>query len=306
LDVATWLGNPQNRAMKGFIDMNGDGVAAATETYQMDFPGVLVTGTVASDGIIRGTSVRAAANRVGSTEPDWAGWQLSADVAIAPDPLSLVVNTLTGNIKLVNTNQTTTFAIDYYEILGANALDAFGWARLAGRPGFPAGNGSGNGWEDAGTPDASFLGEIYLDGPSTIQTSASIDLGNAYNEAIDARNLVFNYLVDDHLFQGTVSYVTPPALAGDFNNNGVVDGADYTLWRKHVGAPNESGIHNNGNGGGIDASDYQFWRQRFGNQAAGSLLGENAVPEPGAASLALVGLTGIVGLLRRGSSSASK
>jgi hypothetical protein len=88
LDVATWVG-PQNRAMKGFIDVNGDGVAAATEPYQMNFPGVLVTGTVANDGIIRGTSVRAAANRVGSTEPNWAGFQLVA--APVPEPCSCVL-----------------------------------------------------------------------------------------------------------------------------------------------------------------------------------------------------------------------
>jgi hypothetical protein len=89
LDVATWLGNPQNRAMKGFIDVNGDGVAGATEPYQMNFPGVLVTGTVAGDGIIRGTSARAAANRVGSTEPNWAGFQLVATPV--PEPCSCVL-----------------------------------------------------------------------------------------------------------------------------------------------------------------------------------------------------------------------
>src|SRR5690606_21583275 len=52
LDVSTWLGNPQNRAMSGLIDTNGDGTP--NEAYQMNFPGVLVTGTVAADGTIRG------------------------------------------------------------------------------------------------------------------------------------------------------------------------------------------------------------------------------------------------------------
>lgn len=93
LDVATWVG-PQNRAMKGFIDSDGDGTAA--EPYQMDFPGVLITGMVAADGIIRGTSQRAATNTLASTEPDWAGFQLVATPVPEPSTLLLVSLTTVG------------------------------------------------------------------------------------------------------------------------------------------------------------------------------------------------------------------
>jgi hypothetical protein len=71
------------------------------------------------------------------------------------------------------------------------------------------------------------------------------------------------------------------AVPGDYNNNHVVDAADYVLWRDNLGAANESNINNNGDGGGITASDYTYWRGRFGNTSglgAGSVSA--AVPEP--------------------------
>jgi hypothetical protein len=71
------------------------------------------------------------------------------------------------------------------------------------------------------------------------------------------------------------------SVPGDYNNNKVVDAADYVPWRKNLGAPNESSINNNGDGGGVTASDYTYWRARFGNTSgagAGSISA--AVPEP--------------------------
>ncbi|MCI0333412.1 MAG: hypothetical protein L0228_09335 [Planctomycetes bacterium] len=74
----------------------------------------------------------------------------------------------------------------------------------------------------------------------------------------------------------------------DYNNNGVVDTADYVIWRK--GMPAADG---NGNGM-IDAGDYDLWVQHFGESTApgaggGSFAGGNsgAVSEP-ASGLTLV------------------
>lgn len=88
-------------------------------------------------------------------------------------------------------------------------------------------------------------------------------------------------------------------LEGDYNNDGVVDAADYTQWRDNLGDADESAINGNGDGGGITASDYEFWKARYGNTSAGA----SAVPEPGAASVALTVLIGAFGATTRRQSS---
>ncbi|MEN0110729.1 MAG: pre-peptidase C-terminal domain-containing protein, partial [Planctomycetota bacterium] len=67
-----------------------------------------------------------------------------------------------------------------------------------------------------------------------------------------------------------------PALPGDFNGNGVVDAADFTLWRDSEGAfvAAFSGADHSGNGR-VDAADRTIWRNGFGDTASAS-----AVPEP--------------------------
>jgi hypothetical protein len=78
-------------------------------------------------------------------------------------------------------------------------------------------------------------------------------------------------------------------VAGDYNGNGVVDAADYVVWRNGGPLLNEFvGI------GTTNAADYDFWKSRFGatNNAglgAGS-GGSAAVPEPAGCLLAVFGL----------------
>jgi hypothetical protein len=71
-------------------------------------------------------------------------------------------------------------------------------------------------------------------------------------------------------------------MPGDFNYNGVVDAADYVVWRKGLGTT-------------FTHSDYDVWRANFGqtsgNGAAGYSLGVSTqtlsaiVPEPATALL---------------------
>jgi hypothetical protein len=80
------------------------------------------------------------------------------------------------------------------------------------------------------------------------------------------------------------TYVIPaPGVPGDYNGNGVVDGADYVVWRDHLGQtfqlPNEVlGI----TPGLVTADDYNAWRVRFGNTPAigSSAPARETVPEP--------------------------
>jgi hypothetical protein len=63
-----------------------------------------------------------------------------------------------------------------------------------------------------------------------------------------------------------VNSFTPPALAGDFNIDGIVDAADYTVWRDSLGAnvaTPYTGADGNGNGV-VDQADYGIWSANFG------------------------------------------
>ena len=55
----------------------------------------------------------------------------------------------------------------------------------------------------------------------------------------------------------------PISVRGDYNQNGIVDAADYTVWRDQSGATGlaaYSGADGNGDGK-VDSADYQVWRQ---------------------------------------------
>jgi hypothetical protein len=81
-------------------------------------------------------------------------------------------------------------------------------------------------------------------------------------------------------------------LPGDYNQNGTVDAADYTVWRDNLGSgtalPNDDTP-------GVGPDDYDRWRTNFG-QVAGS--GSNAmvnvaVPEPATLALLFLATAGI-------------
>jgi hypothetical protein len=78
------------------------------------------------------------------------------------------------------------------------------------------------------------------------------------------------------------SLVAPPGLAGDYNNNGKVDAADYVLWR-------------NGDSPDDTQAGYDLWRANFGNPpGAGSGSAVAAVPEPAGLMLVMLGLAGLL------------
>lgn len=82
---------------------------------------------------------------------------------------------------------------------------------------------------------------------------------------------------------------TPVAVPGDYNHNGIVDGADYVIWRKGDLAADSNGDSV------VDQVDYDFWRARFDNTSgagAGSGLGNAAVPEPTSVLLVAMGVLG--------------
>ena len=81
---------------------------------------------------------------------------------------------------------------------------------------------------------------------------------------------------------------------GDYNGDGIVDAADYTVWHDSLGSKIVLAADGNGNGM-IDAGDYDVWRANFG-QTAGSDVAlpstsprSAGVPEPASAVLLTIG-----------------
>lgn len=76
-------------------------------------------------------------------------------------------------------------------------------------------------------------------------------------------------------------------LSGDYNGDGTVDAADYTVWRDNLGATEDGSVlSGNGNGGTVDNTDYDLWKTNFGNSSV-SGAGSSAVPEPSTGFIAL-------------------
>lgn len=69
----------------------------------------------------------------------------------------------------------------------------------------------------------------------------------------------------------------PPGKPGDYNQNGTVDAADYTVWRNKAGAPAGT-LPNDTAGGVIGTAQYNLWKANFGLAGSGSLA-VAAVPE---------------------------
>jgi hypothetical protein len=71
-----------------------------------------------------------------------------------------------------------------------------------------------------------------------------------------------------------------PLLAGDYNDDGAVDTADYVVWRKLFGGsflPNETASP-----GAVDDDDLDVWVNNFGNTTTQGGGGLGRVPEPNA------------------------
>lgn len=84
-------------------------------------------------------------------------------------------------------------------------------------------------------------------------------------------------------------------LPGDYDNDGVVDSADYIIWRKSLDTGTPLAYNETASIGVVDAQDYLAWRQNFGaTRASGSQLSDagTAVPEPATSILLLLGLFG--------------
>jgi autotransporter-associated beta strand protein len=132
-------------------------------------------------------------------------------------------------------------------------------------------------------------GVVNINTTNVSTTALSLD-GSPQNYGLTYGSLTSSAAIKSNVYFGGTGIITV-GTAGDYNNSGQVDAADYVVWRANSAAF----------GGSVG---YNLWRQNFGALsvpgAGASLGGNQAIPEPGTLLLAVAGVAlACVGCQRR-------
>lgn len=76
------------------------------------------------------------------------------------------------------------------------------------------------------------------------------------------------------------------AIAGDYNDDGLVDAADYTVWRDNLGTGHS--LPNDATPESVTLADYDVWKDHFGLTSGSGSSAVDVVPESGTGMLACV------------------
>lgn len=210
-----------------------------------------------------------------------------------PDRLALYVHPKSGHAALVN-DTGVDFDIDYYRVQrGDVALIDEGWRSLEDQatdavdgpdPGSTAGDSLGETWAEAGGSGDDLLSESFLLSSSVVSPNEALTLGRVIDLSGDETQLGFEYrdAVSGNVVMGDIEVME--LVPGDYNLDGSVDIADYTVWRDNV-----SGL--------FTPADYNVWVNNFGTVFGGGL--SVAVPEPTSVVLATLAALAFGRTLRR-------
>jgi hypothetical protein len=227
----------------------------------------LIAGVGKQEGIVRGLSANAPVNN-----------------------LVLAIDPATGAASIRNDSPFFDVSIVAYTISSADGklLPANGnWHSLADQ--------SLAGWDEADNSNSFRLTEFKVSGSTFLEGEGSAlllgKLINAASGAINLNDLKFEFLLNNgQTMEGVIELATI-GNGGDFDANGVVDGADFLAWQRAFGTSvNQHGSGADGNGDGlVDGRDLAVWKSRFGSVS--SMTVQTAVPEPSSALLLSIAAT---------------
>lgn len=214
----------------------------------------------------------------------------------------------------INTPIPTTPDVTGFAALGVTIFSA-------SQPDYPGGQLFGLQAQFFDQIDPSFNNEKHLDGLAPgLYKDFRIDLTHATHPLTFAERQSFNEMfgtigsgVNDIIPTGFQFYINKtggPAfavdisidnvrfgmtVAGDYNGNGIVDAADYTIWRDTLNSTTDLRANGDDTGtsmGVIDQADYAFWKSRFGATSGSGSVSSVSTPEPASAFLlVLAGLS---------------
>ncbi len=146
--------------------------------------------------------------------------------------------------------------------------------------------------ESAADTLASYLGTFYDEHPDysggkflQVRLNPDSDFGDVNRAWTIANADSINNVSGQPFFKRlpVLSLEIAPLLPGDYNNDGTVSAADYTVWRDNLGSTTAK-LPNDATPNLVFASDYEVWRNAFGTSI--SSLTSFAVPEAPALQIA--------------------
>ncbi|HEX4414953.1 MAG TPA: hypothetical protein VH107_15060 [Lacipirellulaceae bacterium] len=134
-----------------------------------------------------------------------------------------------------------------------------------------------------------------------LQQFVTSEFGSLYVDSeansVTDNGTIVGRVQDSGLNSYAVLWKPETGIPGDYNNNGVVDMADYVRWRNGA-----TTLFNEVATPGVNTiDDYTAWRARFGNTSASAtaMFSDTAVPEPSLISLAIIAALSTVNLRSR-------
>lgn len=226
-----------------------------------------------------------------------------------PPPLVIEVNAVTGHAFFATTFTSqdiiSVTLTDYQARPDGTPFNVAAWesSNLSARGVDAIDPGSeGSRWEVVDRSPGQLI-EAYLLGGSQLEPGERLMLGELFSDGVGQDvDADVDYAVNIDFADPTrpdgqaVVYgdlVTVPVIVvdPDYNNDGAVDAADYTVWRDSVGSTG-TGLAADGNADGVvDQNDYGIWKANYGLSAPGG--SSVAVPSPAASALAALVVSGV-------------
>ena len=122
--------------------------------------------------------------------------------------------------------------------------------------------------------DGSTAEDIWLD--HTLDAIAPVN-------AVEARlSFIFrqNSNANGAVWIDSVGLFLESALNGDYNSDGIVNSADYSVWLGSLGQTGTGLAADGNNNNIIDQADYDVWKTNFGSSTADSTTFSASIPEP--------------------------